>query len=44
MVEKEVLLTYQRLYAPLRDKEFFSLEEINASFEKQLEIHHQTHF
>lgn len=44
MVEKEVLLTYQRLYAPLRDKEFFSLYQINASFEKQLEIHHQTHF
>lgn len=43
-VEKEVLLTYQRLYAPLRDREFFSLEEINAAFEEQLKIHHQMYF
>jgi len=44
MVEKEVLLTYQRLYAPLRDKEFFSLEEINAAFLVQMNLHHQMHF
>ncbi|MEJ7736110.1 MAG: IS21 family transposase [Chitinophagaceae bacterium] len=43
-VEKEVLLTYQRLYAPLRDTEFFSLEQINAAFQKQLELHHQADF
>ena len=43
-VEKEVLLTYQRLYAPIRDREFFSLEEINAAFEEQLKIHHQMYF
>jgi transposase len=44
MVEKEVLLTYQRLYAPLRDKEFFSLEQINAAFRDQLTLHHQMRF
>jgi hypothetical protein len=44
MVEKEVLLTYQRLYAPLRDREFFSLEQINAAFQEQLALHHQMHF
>jgi len=44
MVEKEVLLTYQRLYAPLRDREFFSLEQINAAFREQLVLHHQMHF
>lgn len=44
MVEKEVLLTYQRLYAPLRDREFFSLEQINAAFQEQLTLHHQMHF
>lgn len=44
MVEKEVLLTYQRLYAPLRDREFFSLEQINAAFAEQLTLHHQMHF
>lgn len=43
-VEKEVLLTYQRLYAPIRDRDFFSLEQINAAFEEQLKIHHQLHF
>jgi putative transposon-encoded protein len=43
-VEKEVLLTYQRLYAPLRDKEFFSLAQINAAFLEQLALHHQMHF
>ncbi len=44
LVEKEVLLTYQRLYAPLRDREFFSLEQINTAFEEQLKIHHQMYF
>jgi hypothetical protein len=44
LVEKEVLLTYQRLYAPLRDQEFFSLAQINAAFQIQLALHHQMHF
>ena len=44
MVEKEVLLTYQRIFAPLRDKEFFSLEEINAAFWEQMILHHEMHF
>jgi len=36
-VEKGVDLTYKRVYAPLRDITFHSLEEINASIRKQLQ-------
>lgn len=35
-VENEVKLTYQRVYAPMRDKIFFSLEEFNKSIKEQL--------
>jgi len=37
-VEKSVDLTYKRIYAPLRDQTFHSLEELNAAFFKQLEL------
>lgn len=40
-VENEVKLIYQRIYAPLRDKVFFSLEELNAHMMQQLALHHQ---
>lgn len=40
LVENEVKLTYQRVYAPLRDKQFFSLAELNAAIEEQTELHH----
>ncbi len=43
-VENEVKLTYQRLYAPLRDEEFYSVDEINAAFVRQLAVHHQQPF
>ncbi|HEX8608086.1 MAG TPA: IS21 family transposase [Pedobacter sp.] len=43
-VENEVKLTYQRIYAPLRDKVFFSLEELNRSIKEQLAAHHQLPF
>ena len=41
LVENEVKLSYQRIYAPLRDLEFFSIEELNAAILKQLAIHHK---
>lgn len=39
-VEKGVDLTYKRIYAPLRDQSFYSLEELNAAFRIQLELFH----
>jgi len=43
-VENEVKLVYQRIYAPLRDKTFFSLSELNAHIIEQLKDHHQRPF
>ena len=43
-VENEVKLTYQRIYAPVRDKIFFSLEELNKSIKEQLAGHHRLPF
>lgn len=40
LVENEVRLSYQRIYAPLRDEVFFSLQELNTGIEKQLSLHH----
>ena len=39
MVEGAVKLAYQRIYAPLRDKVYFSLEELNAAACQQLALH-----
>ena len=35
-VERHVSITYNRIYGPLRNIEFFSLEEINAAIRNQL--------
>jgi len=43
-VEKGVDLAYKRVYAPLRDKEFYSLEELNYHILRQLDIHNNTNF
>lgn len=43
-VEKGVDLTYKRIYAPLRDRTFHSLEELNAAFLQQLELFHARSF
>lgn len=43
-VENEVKLVYQRIYAPLRHKIFFSLEELNVHIVEQLKEHHQRSF
>ena len=43
-VENEVKLTYQRIYAPLRDKEFFNLAELNIAISEQARFHHDKLF
>lgn len=43
-VENEVKLVYQRIYAPLRDRVFFSLAELNTAIEDQLHMHHDEPF
>lgn len=43
-VENEVKLTYQRIYAPLRDKTCFSIEELNSAIAAQLDAHHTRPF
>lgn len=43
-VENEVKLTYQRIYAPLRDQQFFSLTQLNAAISEQMRTHHDQLF
>jgi transposase len=43
-VENEVKLAYQRIYAPLRNERFSSLDELNAAILQQLALHHQLPF
>lgn len=43
-VEKTVHLTYQRIYAPLRNQIFRSLQELNCAFKQQLTQHHDRLF
>ncbi|MEO5674071.1 MAG: IS21 family transposase [Chitinophagales bacterium] len=38
-VEKAVDICYMRIYAPLRNQTFYSLNELNDAIAKQLEIH-----
>ena len=42
LVENAVRLVYQRVYAPLRNREFYSLEELNEAMWEQLEVHNNT--
>ena len=44
LVESAVRLTYQRIYAPLRDRTFHSLEELNAAIMPLLEQHNRRRF
>ena len=39
LVENQVKLMYQRVYAPLRKRIFFSLEELNKAVLEQVELH-----
>jgi transposase len=43
-VESEVKLIYQRIYAPLRNHQFFSLSELNEAILLQLSLHHERAF
>ena len=42
LVEGAVKITYQRIYAALRDKTFFSLEELNHAIAQELEVYNNT--
>ena len=44
LVESAVRLTYQRIYPPLRDRTFHSLEELNAAIRPLLEQHNARRF
>jgi len=38
-VENAVQIVYNRIYGPLRNETFFSIQELNEAIEKQLELH-----
>ena len=44
LVENAVRIVYSRIYAPIRDKIFYSLEELNAAVADLLETHNNTPF
>ncbi len=44
LVENAVNLVYQRIYAPLRNRIFYSLEELNEAMWDLLEQHNNTPF
>lgn len=43
-VENDVKITYRRIYAPLRDQVFFTIDALNKAITAQLNIHHHIHF
>ena len=43
-VEGHVKIIYQRLYAPLRDRTFFSLHDLRAAFAQKLKEHNEKKF
>jgi len=44
MVENAVKITYIRVFAPLRNRVFYSLEELNEAIWEQLETHNNARF
>ena len=44
LVENAVRLIYQRIYAPLRNRTFYSLEELNEAIWEKLEAHNNKAF
>jgi len=44
LVEGFVRMAYTRIYAPLRDHVFHSLQDLNIAFLNQLDIHNKKHF
>lgn len=43
-VENQVLITYRRIYALLRNTTFYSLDELNKAIQEKLEAHHRKNF
>lgn len=43
-IERQVRLTYERIYAPLRDHTFYSLNELRAAVRQKLEEHNGRKF
>jgi len=41
LVENHVKLTYHNVYAPLRDRRFFSIDELNRAIAEQMKLHNQ---
>ena len=44
LVENAVRIAYTRIFAPLRDKVFFSIEELNQAILEKLVLHNSTNF
>ena len=44
LVENAVKNVYQRIYAPLRNQTYFSLEELNEAVKQQLEVYNNRNF
>lgn len=44
LAENFVRLAYQRIYAPLRNKVFYSIEELNQALWEKLDLHNNTNF
>lgn len=44
LVEGAVKLVYQRIYAPLRERKFYSIEELNEAIWELLEAHNSSFF
>ena len=44
LVENAVKIIYRRVFAPLRDKIFYSLEELNEAIGERLEVHNNMPF
>lgn len=43
-VENEVKIAYQRIYAPLRNEQFYDINELNTAIIKQLKLHNEKLF
>lgn len=43
-VENEVKIAYQRIYAPLRNEQFFDINELNSAIVGQLQLHNEKLF
>ena len=41
LVEDQVKLTYRRVYAPLRNETFFSIEALNMAISEKMKLHNQ---